>query len=40
MGKWRENPLFSEVKLISPVTKDRQQRERFSVEIKLIKKKE
>lgn len=39
MGKWRENPLFSEVKLISPVTKDRQQRERFSVEIKLIKKK-
>ncbi|MBW2164225.1 MAG: hypothetical protein JRF43_07250 [Deltaproteobacteria bacterium] len=35
MGKWRQSPLFSEVKLISPVTKDRQQRERFTVEMKL-----
>ncbi len=33
MGKWRQSPLFSEVRLVSPVTKDRQQRERFSVEI-------
>jgi hypothetical protein len=36
MGKWRQCPLFSEVKLISPVTKDRQQRERFSVEMELV----
>ena len=35
MGKWRQSPLFLEVKLISPVTKDRQQRERFTVEMKL-----
>jgi Tfp pilus assembly protein PilN len=35
MGNWRQSPLFSEVKLISPVTKDRQQRERFTVEMKL-----
>jgi Tfp pilus assembly protein PilN len=36
MGNWRQSPLFSEVKLISPVTKDRQQRERFTVEMKLV----
>jgi hypothetical protein len=36
MGKWRQSPLFSEVRLISPVTKDRQQRERFTVEMKLV----
>ncbi len=36
MARWRKSPLFSNVKLISPVTKDRYQRERFSVEI-LIK---
>jgi len=35
MGKWRQSPLFLEVKLISPVTKDRQQRERFTVQMKL-----
>jgi hypothetical protein len=35
MGKWRQSPLFLEVKLISPVTKNRQQRERFTVEMKL-----
>jgi len=35
MGNWRRSPLFSEVKLISSVTKDRQQRERFTVEMKL-----
>jgi len=35
MAKWRESPLFSDVKLVSPVTKDRQQRERFSVEMTL-----
>jgi hypothetical protein len=35
MGNWRQSPLFSEVKLISPVTKDRQQRERFTVEMNL-----
>jgi hypothetical protein len=36
MGNWRQSPLFSEVRLISPVTKDRQQRERFAVEMKLV----
>ncbi len=36
MGNWRRSPLFSEVRLISPVRKYRQQRERFSVEIKLV----
>jgi hypothetical protein len=36
MGKWRQSPFFSEVKLISPVTKDREGRERFTVEMKLI----
>lgn len=36
MGNWRQSPLFSEVKLISPVTKDRHQRERFTVEMKLV----
>jgi Tfp pilus assembly protein PilN len=36
MGNWRQSPLFSEVKLISPVTKNRQQRERFTVEMKLV----
>lgn len=36
IGKWRQSPFFSEVKLISPVTKDRQGRERFTVEMKLI----
>jgi Tfp pilus assembly protein PilN len=36
MGNWRQSPLFLEVKLISPVTKDRQQRERFTVEMKLV----
>jgi Tfp pilus assembly protein PilN len=36
IGNWRQSPLFSEVKLISPVTKDRQQRERFTVEMKLV----
>ena len=35
MGNWRQSLLFSEIKLISPVTKDRQQRERFTVEMKL-----
>jgi hypothetical protein len=35
MGNWRQSPLFLEVKLISPVTKDRQQRERFTVEMRL-----
>ncbi len=39
MGRWRNSPLFSEVKLVSPVTKDSQQREHFSVEIDLITKK-
>ncbi|MBW2097376.1 MAG: PilN domain-containing protein, partial [Deltaproteobacteria bacterium] len=29
MGNWRRSPLFSEVRLISPVRKYRQQRERF-----------
>ncbi len=33
MAKWRKCPLFSDVKLVSPVTKDRYQHERFSVEI-------
>jgi hypothetical protein len=40
MGNWRQSPLFSEVRLISPVRKDRQQRERFSVEMKLVSGKE
>ncbi|RUM87531.1 MAG: hypothetical protein DSZ23_05665 [Thermodesulfatator sp.] len=35
MEKWRKNPLFSEVKLVSPVTKNRQQQERYTVELKL-----
>jgi Tfp pilus assembly protein PilN len=34
MGLWRNNKLFTEVKLVSPVTKYRQE-ERFSVELKL-----
>jgi Tfp pilus assembly protein PilN len=36
IGNWRQSPLFSEVKLISPVTKNRQQMERFAVEMKLV----
>jgi Tfp pilus assembly protein PilN len=35
MGLWRNNKLFSEVKLVSPVTKYRQE-ERFSVELTLV----
>lgn len=33
MAKWREVPFFSNVRLVSPVTKDRNQNERFTVEI-------
>jgi hypothetical protein len=40
MGNWRQSPLFSEVRLISPVRKDRQQREHFKVEMKLVSGKE
>lgn len=35
LGIWRQNPLLTDVKLISPVTKDRLERERFSVEFQL-----
>ncbi len=35
MAAWRNSPVFAEVKLVSPVTKNRMQRERFSVEIRL-----
>ncbi|NDY43541.1 PilN domain-containing protein [Dissulfurirhabdus thermomarina] len=35
MGLWRAAGRFSEVRLVSPVTKDRRQRERFSVELVL-----
>ncbi len=35
MEEWRKSPLFSEVKLVSPVTKNRQQQERYTVEIRL-----
>ncbi len=33
IASWRKSPLFSAVKLVSPVTKNRAQKERFSVEI-------
>ncbi len=36
MASWRKVPIFSDVRLVSPVTKDRDQNERFTVEI-LIK---
>ncbi len=38
MEAWRKSPLFSDVKLVSPVTKNRQQQERYTVELKLSKK--
>ncbi len=33
MASWRRVPIFSDVRLVSPVTKDRDQNERFTVEI-------
>ncbi len=33
MASWRRVPIFSDVRLVSPVTKDRKQNERFTVEI-------
>jgi len=38
MEEWRKSALFSEVKLVSPVTKNRQQQERYTVELKLATK--
>lgn len=35
MQAWRKNPLFSDVKLTSPVTKNRDQQDRFTVDISL-----
>jgi len=35
MGKWRKSSFFSEVKLESPVTKNRKQQERYTVALKL-----
>ncbi len=36
MEAWRKSPLFSNVKLVSPVTKNRKQQERYTVELKLV----
>jgi len=33
IARWRDNPLFSDVKMVSPVTKGKDQKERFSVEL-------
>ncbi len=35
MEAWRKSQLFTSVKLVSPVTKDRQGRERYTVELKI-----
>ncbi len=35
MEEWRKSPLFEEVKLASPVTKNRKQQERYTVELRL-----
>ncbi len=35
IARWRDNPLFSDVKMVSPVTKGNDQKERFSVELVL-----
>ncbi len=36
IAAWRKSPMFSEVKMVSPVIKSREQKERFSVEIILV----